>query len=111
MPLNQKRPVMNKTVAVALPPTGTRGNTSGRGVRTAAIIFAVMAFGPARPAVFGQDLAELTQPPAGNDQKAEVSQWIGPVKITIAYHSRTTDSSTTASDRCEPRRGEPVQMR
>jgi tetratricopeptide (TPR) repeat protein len=34
-----------------------------------------------------QELAELTQPPNGDNQKAEVSQWIGPVRITIAYHS------------------------
>ncbi|MDQ6913673.1 MAG: DUF2911 domain-containing protein [Verrucomicrobiota bacterium] len=34
-----------------------------------------------------QETAELAQPPNGNNQKAEVSQWIGPVKITIAYHS------------------------
>jgi len=26
-------------------------------------------------------------PPNGDNQKAEVSQWIGPVKITISYHS------------------------
>src|SRR5450432_2507281 len=36
---------------------------------------------------FGQETAELAQPPNGNNQKAEVSQWIGPVKIAIAYHS------------------------
>src|ERR1700760_2226823 len=36
---------------------------------------------------FAQDTAELAQPPNGNNQKAEVSQWIGPVKISIAYHS------------------------
>jgi len=34
-----------------------------------------------------QDLSELTQPPNGLNQKAEVSQWIGLVKVTIAYHS------------------------
>ena len=35
----------------------------------------------------GQDLAELAQPPDGDNQKAEVSQWVGPVKITVDYHS------------------------
>ena len=35
----------------------------------------------------GQDLAELAQPPNSNNEKAEVSQWIGPVKVTIDYHS------------------------
>ncbi len=36
---------------------------------------------------WSQELAELAQPPDGNNQKAEVSQWIGPVQISIAYHS------------------------
>ena len=31
--------------------------------------------------------AELTTPPNGDNQRAEVSQWIGLVKVTIAYHS------------------------
>jgi tetratricopeptide (TPR) repeat protein len=35
----------------------------------------------------GQESAELAQPPNGDNQKAEVSQWIGPVKISITYHS------------------------
>jgi hypothetical protein len=34
-----------------------------------------------------QELSELTLPPNGDNQKAEVSQWIGPVQITITYHS------------------------
>ncbi len=37
--------------------------------------------------VYGQVLSELSQPPNGNNQRAEVSQWIGLVKITIVYHS------------------------
>ena len=40
-----------------------------------------------RLSAFAQELAELAQPPDGDNQKAEVSQWIGPVKISIAYHS------------------------
>ena len=36
-------------------------------------------------AVFGQ--AGLTLPPSGNNQKASVSQFIGPVKVTIEYSS------------------------
>jgi len=40
----------------------------------------------AHPAV-GQELSELSIPPNGMNQKAEVSQWIGLVKVTIAYHS------------------------
>src|SRR5256714_2683822 len=31
--------------------------------------------------------SELAMPPNGNNQRAEVSQWIGLVKVTIAYHS------------------------
>src|SRR5262249_38960007 len=37
--------------------------------------------------VRAQELSELAQPPNGMNQKAEVSQWIGLVKVTIAYHS------------------------
>lgn len=34
-----------------------------------------------------QEGAELTMPPNGDNQRAEVSQWIGLVRVTIAYHS------------------------
>src|SRR5499433_234388 len=34
-----------------------------------------------------QELSELSLPPNGMNPKAEVSQWIGLVKVTIAYHS------------------------
>jgi DUF2911 family protein len=37
--------------------------------------------------VRAQELSELSLPPNGMNQKAEVSQWIGLVKVTIAYHS------------------------
>jgi tetratricopeptide (TPR) repeat protein len=37
--------------------------------------------------VQGQVKSELSLPPAGKNQRAEVSQWIGLVKITIDYHS------------------------
>ncbi|HEY7293173.1 MAG TPA: DUF2911 domain-containing protein [Vicinamibacterales bacterium] len=37
--------------------------------------------------VLAQELSELTLPPNGMNQQAEVSQWIGLVKVTIAYHS------------------------
>jgi len=40
-----------------------------------------------QPFVRGQELSEISTPPDGDNQKAEVSQWIGPVKIEIAYHS------------------------
>src|ERR1700730_13007449 len=35
----------------------------------------------------GQVLSELSLPPNGANERAEVSQWIGPVKITIDYHA------------------------
>ena len=39
-----------------------------------------------RFAVHAQDTSDLAEPPDGDNEKAEVSQWIGPVKITIDYH-------------------------
>jgi tetratricopeptide (TPR) repeat protein len=35
----------------------------------------------------GQELSELSFPPNGSNQKAEVTQWIGLAKVTIDYHS------------------------
>ena len=37
--------------------------------------------------VAAQELSELSLPPNGDNQKAEVDQWIGPVKVSITYHS------------------------
>jgi DUF2911 family protein len=37
--------------------------------------------------VGAQELSELSLPPNGMNQRAEVSQWIGLVKVTIGYHS------------------------
>jgi len=37
--------------------------------------------------LYGQETSELSTPPNGENERAEVSQWIGPVKISIAYHS------------------------
>lgn len=36
---------------------------------------------------FSQETSELSVPPNGDNERAEVSQWIGPVKISIDYHS------------------------
>ncbi len=36
---------------------------------------------------WGQELSELAQPPNGDNQKAKVSQSIGLVEVSIAYHS------------------------
>ena len=49
------------------------------------VVFAILFL--AVRAVHAQELSELTLPPNGDNQKAEVSQWIGPVKVTITYHS------------------------
>ena len=38
-------------------------------------------------AAHSQVLSELSLPPNGDNQRAEVSQWIGPVKVSIEYHS------------------------
>jgi hypothetical protein len=38
-------------------------------------------------AASGQVLSELSLPPNGDNSRANVSQWIGPVEITIDYHS------------------------
>ena len=37
--------------------------------------------------VVAQETSELSTPPNGDNEHAEVSQWIGPVKISIDYHS------------------------
>ena len=36
--------------------------------------------------VLGQETSELSTPPNGDNEHAEVTQWIGPVKISIDYH-------------------------
>ena len=44
----------------------------------------------------GQVLSELSLPPNGANERAEVSQWIGLVKITIDYHSPNVHGGTGA---------------
>lgn len=46
-----------------------------------------------------QELSELSIPPNGLNQRAEVSQWIGPVKVTIAYHSPNVHGGGNNADR------------
>ena len=50
------------------------------------LVFVVLACVPFRAAL-GQVRSELTMPPNGDNERAEVSQWIGLVKVTIEYHS------------------------
>ena len=47
-------------------------------------------------AAFGQEVGGLTVPAGGNgvSQRAEVSQWVGPVKISIEYHSPAVHRGT-----------------
>ena len=47
----------------------------------------VVAHALAAPRIGAQDRAELTIPPNGGNQKAEVTQYIGLVKVTVTYHS------------------------
>jgi len=54
--------------------------------RVARSVLLLMAFATSRTSV-AQIQSELTLPPNGNNQRAEVSQWIGLVKVTVAYHS------------------------
>lgn len=54
-------------------------------MRRARLLASVLSF-IAAP-LCAQQLSELSLPPNGDNQRAEVSQWIGPVKVTIAYHS------------------------
>ena len=51
-------------------------------IPVAALLYLLAAV-PAR----SQELSELSLPPNGMNQRAEVTQWIGLVKVTIAYHS------------------------
>ena len=56
-------------------------------MKTIYALLICLCLGAPLQAVYGQVLSELSMPPNGNNQRAEVSQWIGLVKITIAYHS------------------------
>src|SRR4051794_27906711 len=47
----------------------------------------VMAAGTLVTSTYAQEATDLAQPPNGDNQRAEVSQWIGLVKVSIAYHS------------------------
>jgi tetratricopeptide (TPR) repeat protein len=48
------------------------------------IAIAIFAFSVS---LLAQETSELSTPPNGDAERSEVSQWIGPVKISIAYHS------------------------
>jgi len=42
-----------------------------------------------------QETSELSTPPNGDNERAEVSQWIGPVRISIEYHSPRVHNPAT----------------
>ncbi|PYX33909.1 MAG: hypothetical protein DMG80_04160 [Acidobacteria bacterium] len=44
---------------------------------------------------FSQETSELSTPPNGDNERAEVSQWIGPVRISIEYHSPRVHNPAT----------------
>jgi tetratricopeptide (TPR) repeat protein len=44
---------------------------------------------------FTQETSELSIPPNGDAERAQVSQWIGPVKISIDYHSPRVHNPAT----------------
>src|SRR6476646_7073046 len=44
---------------------------------------------------FSQETSELSLPPNGDNERSEVSQWIGPVKISIEYHSPHVHNQAT----------------
>jgi hypothetical protein len=48
----------------------------------AAVLFALFSF-----TLSAQETSELSTPPNGDNQHAAVTQWIGPVKVSIDYHS------------------------
>jgi hypothetical protein len=56
-------------------------------------VLLLMSFGKA----FCQERSELSMPPNGDNERAEVSQWIGPVKISIEYHSPRVQTSVPST--------------
>lgn len=60
-----------------------------------AVIALLVVFGTVG-SVYGQELSELSLPPNGANERAEVSQWIGPVRVSIAYHSPNVHGGTGA---------------
>ena len=55
--------------------------------RKAFTVFVFFILCATERSVGGQVHSEISMPPNGRNQRAEVSQWIGLVKITIDYHS------------------------
>jgi Protein of unknown function (DUF2911) len=67
-------------------------------IHTATVFVSFLAlsfFGQLR-STHAQVLSELSLPPNGANERAEVSQWIGLVKITVDYHSPNVHGGTGA---------------
>lgn len=64
-----------------------------------ALAFALLLSAVDANVALSQELSELSMPPNGLNQKAEVSQWIGPVKVTISYHGPNVHGGGTGADR------------
>jgi hypothetical protein len=75
-------------------PSVVRGDLM-KTIHTATVFVSFLAlsfFGQVR-STHAQVLSELSLPPNGANERAEVSQWIGLVKITIDYHSPPFDAN------------------
>jgi tetratricopeptide (TPR) repeat protein len=59
-------------------------------------ILVFLSFLALTPLTHSQVLSELSLPPNGANERAEVSQWIGLVKVTIDYHSPNVHGGTGA---------------
>ena len=66
-----------------------------------ALAFTLLAALAHSGAALGQELSELSIPPDGLNQKGEVSQWIGPVKISMSYHSPNVHGGGRGADRTD----------
>jgi len=60
-------------------------------MKIAAFVFIVLTSSLA----FTQETSELATPPNGDAERAEVSQWIGPVRVSIEYHSPRVHNPAT----------------
>src|SRR5690242_5514797 len=67
-----------------------------RFIKRSSAALILIAFCTVVPSAIAQVRSELALPPNGDNERAEVSQWIGLVKITIAYHSPNLHGGTGA---------------
>ena len=65
-------------------------------MKTTCALAMLLIFVGMAPATHSQVLSELSLPPNGAAERAEVSQWIGLVKVTISYHAPNIHGATGA---------------